>query len=336
MSKLHKHTLASLKLVIAFGVSGICLYYSVRNLEITAIVNELASMQILPVFLAALISIAALTMRAWRWHEVLRRERDFAFSNTFWANAVGYLANNVLPARAGEVIRSVMLGLSAGIRKSLVLATALTERMLDAAVLLLLAWLMLFFTADLPPSFRKIWTVVLPVVLSTVVVAFVAPFMQGFCVRCIRWLPFGDPFNGSLEKFLAGMLDGVRVFHHPWFLGKFLLLTLVIWCMDATLFVVLVSAFGASLSLPQSIIFVAIIGFASSVPSTPGYVGVYQAIAVALLPVFGIKETQAFLSISFFQVMFLGVTLGLGGAGWVIMQKRIGKVQLAQQMAKAE
>lgn len=336
MSRLRKHSLASLKLVLAVAVSGVCLYYSVRNIEISAILNELANVHLLPVLIASVISFAVLSLRAWRWHQIVRRERDFAFSNTYWANAIGYLANSVLPARAGDLIRSVVLGLSTGIRKSLVLATSLTERMLDAAVLLLLAWLMLFFTADLPPVFRTIWTIALPVVLALVAVAFMAPFMQSFWIRCIHWLPMGGSLKITLEKFLAGMLDGVRVFHNPWFLGKFLLLTLVVWCFDATLFVVIASAFGATLTLPQSVIFVAIIGFASSVPSTPGYVGVYQAIAVVLLPVFGMKESQAFLLASFFQLMFLALTLGLGSVGWVIMQRRIGKVQLRQEISNAE
>jgi glycosyltransferase 2 family protein len=336
MSRLRKHTISSLKLVLAFGVSGLCLYYSVRNIEINAILNELANVRMVPVLLAALISFAVLSLRAWRWHQVLRRERDFAFSNTYWANAIGYLANSVLPARAGDLIRSVVLGLSTGIRKSLVLATSLTERMLDAAVLLLLAWFMLLFTVDLPPAFRTIWTIALPAILSLVVVAFISPFVQIFWVRCLHWLPVGTSLKSGLEKFLNGMLDGVRVFHNPWFLGKFLFLTLIIWCVDATLFVVIASAFGATLTFPQSIIFVAIIGFASSVPSTPGYVGVYQAIAVALLPVFGMKESQAFLLASFFQLMFLTLTLGLGSVGWVIMQRRIGTVQLRQEISNAE
>jgi hypothetical protein len=65
-------------------------------------------------------------------------------------------------------------------------------------------------------------------------------------------------------------------------------------------------------------------------------VGVFQAIAVALLPVFGMKESQAFLMISFFQVMFLAVTLVLGGYGWFVMQRRIGKARLAREIEEAE
>lgn len=333
---MRKQIFSAIKIIIAFAISGVCLYFAARNLQFEAIRAELASMKFLPVALAAALSIAAISLRAWRWHQVIRREHDFAFSNTYWANAIGYLANNILPARAGEVIRSVVLALSANIRKTLVLATALTERMLDAAVLLLLAWCMLFFTVELPPAFRTIWTIILPLVLLLVLIAFIAPSMQAFWVKLIHLLPLGVAFKMRLEAFLNGMLDGIRVFHHPGFLTKFLLYTLIIWFVDAFMFRALAAAFGSELTLPQAIIFVAIIGFASSVPSTPGYVGVFQAIAVALLPVFGMKESQAFLMISFFQVMFLAVTLVLGGYGWFVMQRRIGKARLAREIEEAE
>lgn len=107
---------------------------------------------------AAAISLLGLTLRSLRWHQVVRRERAFAFSNTFYATAIGYLGNNILPARAGELVRSVVLGLSAGIRKSLVLATALTERIIDAGILLLLAFIMLGFTVKLPSAIQQTWS----------------------------------------------------------------------------------------------------------------------------------------------------------------------------------
>lgn len=333
---MRKRVFSILKIVLTLAISGGCLYFAARNLELNAIRTELAGMQVLPAMIAAGVAVVALSLRAWRWHQVIRREHDFAFSNTYWANAIGYLANNILPARAGEVIRSVVLALSANIRKTLVLATALTERMLDAAVLLLLAWCMLFFTVELPPAFRTIWTIVLPVVLLLVVVAFIAPKMQSFWVRLIHLMPLGVAFKMRLEAFLNGLLDGIRVFHNPFFLMQFLGYTVVIWFIDALMFKSLAAAFGGELTVAQSVIFVAIIGFASSVPSTPGYVGVYQAIAVALLPVFGMKESQAFLSVSFFQVMFLGITAVLGGYGWFVMQRRIGKARLAREIEEAE
>src|SRR5207249_27914 len=68
----------------------------------------------------------------------------------FWATVVGYLGNNFLPARAGELIRSVMIGRRANINKSYVLATALTERIMDVVALVLISLVALISLEGLP------------------------------------------------------------------------------------------------------------------------------------------------------------------------------------------
>src|SRR5262249_12125018 len=78
-----------------------------------------------------------------RWRVLLSAIQPVSPLTAFWAATVGYLGNNFLPARAGEVIRSVMIGQTTGINKSYVLATALTERVMDLLVLVMLTFLLL-------------------------------------------------------------------------------------------------------------------------------------------------------------------------------------------------
>ncbi len=321
-----------LRLLLTLVVSGVCLYFAARRIELEALRAEIGNLDWLFTLPAAAASVAALSLRSLRWHLVLVREKSFAFSNTFWANGMGYLGNNVLPARAGELIRSVVLALSTGIRKSLVLATALTERMLDAGILLALAFIMLQFTEALPPAVQQIWSLVLPLVLGLLGVAFAAPLLQGFWLRLLEFLPLPASLKHKLRHTLLGLLDGIRVFHHLRLLLLFLFLTCVIWAVDAAVFVALARAFGAQLTLPQAIVFTAALGFASSIPSTPGFVGVYQAVAVLVLPVFAVSANKAFLMVSYFQVMFLVITVLVGGYGWLVMRRRIGHARLKAEL----
>lgn len=322
-----------LRFSVTLVISGLSLWFAARRIDLAAIAADMGTIQWFWVGPALICSLVALTLRGYRWHRVLIREKKFSFSNTFWANGIGYLGNNVLPARAGELMRSVVLALSADIRKSLVLATALTERMLDAGILLALAFVMLQFTQALPPSVQNLWSVMMPVVILLLGLAFVAPLLQQFWLKLIGFLPIGTGLKQKLGHFLTGLLDGIRVFYHVRLMLVFLALTFVIWFIDAAVFSALAGAFGTSLSLPQSVVFVAALGFASSIPSTPGFVGVYQAVAVLLLPVFGVSASKAFLMVSFFQVMFLLVTVVIGGAGWHIMQQRIGTNRLKHELA---
>lgn len=334
--KKKSQALSVAKFLLTLVISGVCLYFAARNIEWTKIWQDLKTMQPVYAAFSGLITIAAISLRALRWHQVVRRERAFRFSNTFWATWIGYLGNNILPARAGEVIRSVVLALSAGIRKSLVLATAFTERIIDAGVLLILAFVMLAYTVELPQAIRKSWSVILPVVLAMLGLVLLAPLMQRFWLGCLAKIPLPHGLKVRARDLFTGLMDGVRVFYNVRLLLSFFILTIVIWFIDATGLMILARAFNSELTIPQSVIFIAALGFASSIPSTPGYVGVYQAIAVLLLPVFGVTTDRAFLMVSFFQLGLLLITLMFGGAGWVIMQRRIGAQRLEAELEEAE
>lgn len=323
---------AIVRFILTLGISAAGLYFALRRIEWQALGAELRTVDGRYLVPAVLASFSAMVLRSVRWHLVLSREKKFSFSNTFWANAMGYLGNNVLPARAGELIRSVALALSAGIRKSLVLATALTERMLDAGILLLLALSMVQFTGALPETVTRLWSVVLPVVVGLIVFALAAPLFEAFWLRLLNVLPLPDVLRGKLRHLLEGLLAGLRVFHHARLLFLFLVLSCAIWAIDAGVFIALAFALGKTLNLPQAIVFTAALGFASSIPSTPGYVGVYQAVAVLVLPVFMISANKAFLIVTFFQVMFLAITVVFGGYGWFVMQRRIGEARFKAEL----
>jgi uncharacterized protein (TIRG00374 family) len=325
-----------LKFAITLVISGACLYFAARKIEFSKIQEDLRTMNFSFVLMAAAISFVGVTLRAARWYLVLRREHSFPYSISFWATFIGYLANNILPARAGEVIRSVILGLGANIRKSLVLATALTERILDAGILMMMAFIMLRFAPQLPDSIRNSWFVLLPVILGILTMVFLAPLMQNFWLNLVRFLPVGDNFREKIKNLLIGLMDGVRIFYHLRLLTVFGLISIVIWLIDAFGIVILARSLGSELTVPQAVIFIAALGFASSVPSTPGYVGVFQAIAVLLLPVFGVGEHRAFLLVSLFQLMLLVLTALIGTPGWFIMQKRIGAARLERELAEEE
>jgi glycosyltransferase 2 family protein len=333
----HKSRLKSvLKFFLTVLISGACLYFAARKIELQKLQDDLRSLAPAFALLAALVSFTAIAGRALRWHFVLRREREFPYSTSFWATFIGYLANNILPARAGEVIRSVVLGLGADIRKSLVLATALTERILDAGILMMMAFVMMRFAPQLPETIRKSWFILLPVIGGILILVFLAPLMQNFWLKIAALLPIGDKLREKVRNLLIGLIDGVRKFHSIRLLLVFVCLSVLIWLFDAVSMFMIARALGSEISIPQATIFIAALGFASSVPSTPGYVGVFQAIAVLLLPVFGITEHRAFLIVSLFQVMQLIVTALLGVPGWFIMQRRIGAARLEKELAEED
>jgi uncharacterized membrane protein YbhN (UPF0104 family) len=125
------------------------------------------------------------------------------------------------------------------------------------------------------------------------------PHMEGLCRKL-------------LPRFAGQVLLGVRAFHD---VGRFLgfaVLTVAIWTTDA--FSVMLGAYGLHLhfSFTLAMLLVTGMGLGSALPSTPGYVGIYQFVAVTVLTPFGISRDAALAYILVAQASGYVVTLALG------------------------
>src|SRR6266478_3731304 len=120
---------------VAVLLAAVLLYYSLRGIEWTQVARIVASAEPGRLVLAAAAGTATLFLRACRWRILLNAEGSIGVSTAFWATAAGYFGNNFLPARAGELVRTFMISSHSALETPYVLATALSERVADAVVL---------------------------------------------------------------------------------------------------------------------------------------------------------------------------------------------------------
>src|SRR5438552_445599 len=118
--------------VVSLGLAAIFLYYSLRGIDWGGVWCTLKTARPGVVILAFGIMSIALFIRSFRWRVLLSSQQRVSVPLAFWATAAGYLGNNVLPARAGEVVRTLMISRRSGMSKAFVLTTALSERVVDA------------------------------------------------------------------------------------------------------------------------------------------------------------------------------------------------------------
>ena len=124
---------------------------------------------------AIAVYFVALYFRAYRWGFLLRPLRSLSTRRLFPVVAVGYMANNLLPVRLGELGRSYYLARREPVSASTALATIIVERVFDGLVLLFLLVVAALFLPVAGLSDRVSDAVRLPVPLVAVVVAL--PFM---------------------------------------------------------------------------------------------------------------------------------------------------------------
>lgn len=300
---------------LALLLAAVLLVLAFRGVDWQHMLQTLRQGKPAQLVLAFVIVTISYFLRGIRWGTLLSAEQRVTPLKLFWATQVGYLSNSFLPARAGEVIRSILVSRDTPMSASFALATTITERILDAVVLVLIGLVALATLDGIPDWLRT--AVQIMAVMGVVGTAglFIAPRVESLLKRWLAWLPLSDTLHTRIADLMEQFLLGMRAFQHPVRGAQFLALTMVVWLADALFTIVITSALHLSLSLPQALLLLAALGLASALPSTPGYVGIYQFVAVTVLPPFGFAQSEALALIIAFQVIIYLVVLVWGLPG---------------------
>jgi uncharacterized protein (TIRG00374 family) len=298
---------------VAAVLAAVLLYYSLRGIEWGSVASTVANASRGLLVASAGMVTMTLFLRAIRWRILLNAEGSVAVSTAFWATVSGFFGNNLLPARAGELVRTFLISSRSGLGNAYVLATALSERVADTVVLMLISAVVLL-ALDNPPGWlagaaRPIAILGLAGALSIAVL----PLFGSVALRVIARAPLPEAVRPRLGRAVEGGLQGLRAFHDLRRLSSFCALTVVIWSLDLLGTVISAAALGFSMPLAVAALLVAGLSVGSALPSTPGYIGIYQFVAVSVLTPFGFSRTDAIAYILVVQALFC-LVIGFWGS----------------------
>ncbi len=302
-------------LVIAFALAAFFLYLSFRKLDWRQVWLAIAKCRISLLVASMLISAASYFCRGLRWRVLLNTQARLPVMRVFWANSAGYLGNNVLPARAGELIRTAMVSSQSGLSKTFVLTTALAERLMDVIVLVVSGSLLLRFIPNKPSWLASISTPLLVLACVAAALLISIPLFETLAERLVEQLPLPSRLGKRIEEAIGHVAAGVRSFHDAARFSLFLVLTIAIWSLDSYAAIVLAYSLGLALSFAVALLLIVGLGMGSALPSTPGYVGIYQFVAVTVLMPFHFTRAEAIAYILVAQAGALVVTGVLGSVG---------------------
>jgi uncharacterized protein (TIRG00374 family) len=306
---------------IALPLAAVLLYLALRDLDWVAFWDTIRHGHY--EFLLLMIPIDSISyfIRALRWSVLVRSEAQVSVRSVFWANMVGYMGNLYLPARAGELLRAAFLGREKGLGTSFVLATGLSERVLDAVALVVIGTVAFLSEGELPATLAN--AVRLMAVAGVVGLAFIvaAPYQERVILRTIGWLPLPERASCMVAEQTSRFLLGIRSLQNVRRMLAFLALTAIVWLVDSVGVLIVVRVISQSLNLGQALVLLAALGLSSALPSTPGYIGVYQFVAVAVLMPFGFSRGEALAYILIGQVLNYAVVSSWGLLGlWQIQR----------------
>jgi len=310
-----RHAIAAL---VGVAVSVLLLWWATRNVDFAEVGAHLRAAKPLPLLLGVLVATLTFVVRAIRWNYFLRSDagEPVPWGPRWHSVAIGFMANNLLPFRAGEVIRALAISRLGDVRLSAAITSLVVERVLDGLALVSLFVIGLFLSG-LPTA----------TTVGGVSVARAASFAAAFgsvalvaglvMVLWPQWtetvlrtlLPEGR-LRTRLISVGQGVTSGLSVLRSPSRMALVAVWSLVLWLVNGLSFFVMFSAFDIDVSMPGALLLQGALALGVSVPSTPGYVGPFEAAIVAVLELYAVPSSKAFsYAMAYHATTFLPIVL---------------------------
>lgn len=276
-------------------ISLVFLYLAMRGLQWGKLWELFRQADYLYSVPALLLLVLINLTRAYRWRLLFYPDTQIPLSRIFWFVNIGYFFNNVLPAKAGEVVRGYLAGrlISGGIGQAL--SSLLIERLLDVLTVVVLLVVLIPFV-DLPA-----WATWGGLLFGALAVGGtgILVVLSRFGERGVEWatrfvarIPLiGHP---KIQSFLRDLLGGFGVLTMRKLLPGVVAGSAFIWLGYALFNYMFVAAFRMTY-LPFSAVALVLCatGFSMVLPSLPGAIGVFELAAVQALSVYGVEQTAA-------------------------------------------
>jgi len=306
-------------------VSLVFLWLAVKDLKWDEFWNSLTHAQYLWLIPGIAVYFIAVWVRAWRWHYLLKPIKSIPTSVMFPITTIGYMGNNIYPARAGEVIRAVILKRHENVPVSASLATVIIERIFDGVVMLAFIFLNLselkILNVDLGylgnAQNLAIWGTL--AFIGALIVFLVAAMLPTHTLALSEWLIdhlTPQSVRISLKSVTHKFLDGLASLRSPANVLMVFLTSVIIWLLETVKYWFVMHAFPFQVSFFELMLLNGIANIATTIPSGPGFFGTWELVTKAVLVAMGVNADVA---LGYGLVLHLALWLpitALGGYYW--------------------
>ncbi len=313
-------TKINLKFWLGIAVSAFFMALLFRKIDFNQLVSALVSVDYRFILLAVASTFISYFLRAVRWRYLLIPEKHIPLTSLYPATIIGYMANNLLPARLGEFVRAYVLAQREGLQTPTVFASLVIDRLFDGFTVLLILLLTLF-TLKLPEGLADAATLlrtggIVMFVLYAAVVAFLI-LLKSQTMRTLAWTgiilkPFPQRFSDRLIPLLGSFISGIRISSKGGHIAAVLATSLSIWVFCIIPVDMVLRGFGLHLPIAASMFILVLLVFAVMVPASPGFIGTYHYACFKGLSAFDIAGPTAVSialvlhAIGFFPVIIAG------------------------------
>lgn len=278
--------------------------------------------------------LVSLWFRTIRWRILLMNTKQIKTRRLFPVVIIGYMVNNVLPFRIGELVRSYYLSRRESVSTATGLSTILIERVMDSLALLLLIGATSFFVPLSTPLTK--FSLSTNIDSTVLIILFTLPFIITFiclvlvalnrkvAIRLMDYVAQFLPksFKASFIQVTEKLLDGLKALTDKRQITKSLLISIPIWLAESTLFYFIAFSlnidegfYGLVALFTASILVTGITNIVSSIPAAPGGLGIFELVAretLVYMPhgTIGRPEAAAFAAITHACLLLPPIIMG--------------------------
>lgn len=302
------------KFIVGSLLGLLLVYLSLRGIDFQKVAEGFGQVRIHYVFLFLLVISGVQFLRSYRWGLMLRPLDRVRQISLFSVTSVGFLAIISLPARLGELARPYLITKKGQIRMTAALGTIFVERVCDSIAVLAIFGAVLFFLPFLPPWLVKSALLVslLTFVLLTAMIAMLikrdtalqllAPFIKHLPVR----------FSGKVDSLIRHLIDGFKIFTDFKLLLQVLLLSIVIWTVNAGAIYALFQAFAFHLPFTAAMVMMIILLIGIAIPTAPGFIGNWHYACIIGLTLFDVSKSEALTFAIIYHFLSIGIVIIYG------------------------
>ncbi|PKN05265.1 MAG: hypothetical protein CVU74_02650 [Deltaproteobacteria bacterium HGW-Deltaproteobacteria-9] len=302
------------KLITGIFIGIVLVYLSLRGIDFREVADGFGQIRVDYVLLFLAIVFCVQFLRSFRWGLMLRPLERVGQISLFSVTCVGFLAIISLPARLGELARPYLITKKSRIKMTAALGTVLVERVCDSVAVLAIFGAVLFFIPSLPQ-----WLVRSALLISLLTFLFVS-FMIAMLMKreaalealapLIRRLP--ERFAVKIDGLLHQLIDGFKIFGNFKLLLQVMLLSVLVWMINAAAIYTLFHAFALHLPFTAATVVMIILLIGIAIPTAPGFIGNWHYACILGLTLFGVPKSEALTFAVIYHFLSIGIVVALG------------------------
>lgn len=305
---------------IPWLITAVALYFAFKGIDWDAFFNHLKQASGTWLLGAVLLTIASYAIRAYRWLWLFPKKVP-TYLDAYKILILGFLMNNVLPARAGELVRAHFGAKISGEKRTLVLATVASERLADGLTISLMFVIFAISIGDAGLSKNFLYVAFAFGIATLGVITVLAlrePIFKIISKLVGKFDSKASQYTLSrMQLFIEGLSPLCSLSRVPYIT----VLSAITWSVELGVFYFVSEAYGSPLTLSQCVLFLVAVNFSSLIPAAPGGIGVIEAITKAVLVSLGMDNEHA-LSLVITQHVIQYVCIGIPGAIILITLKQ--------------